>query len=106
MDRTVLFQRVVQHVGEYLETDVSHLTLDSHPAHALGGLDSLKVFEMLLYIEDCFGMHFDDSVIEHFETLGDLVDYIDQRLSTAPNAISHATPGQTHGSHTPGDHKV
>jgi acyl carrier protein len=84
VDRTALFQRVVKHVGEYLEADVSHLTLDSRPGDALGGLDSLRVFEMLLYIEDCFGLHFDDSVMEHFETLSDLVDYINQQLSITP----------------------
>ena len=87
MDKAVVFGRVIQYVAEFLETDVSHLTLDSRPADALGGLDSLKVFEMLLYIEDRFGLQFDDSVMEHFETLGDLVDYIQRQLSTAPKAV-------------------
>lgn len=87
MDKTVLFERVVRHIGEYLETDVSHLTPESRPATALSGLDSLKLFEMLLYLEDSFGVEFDDSVMEHVETLGQLVDYIDQQITTAAKAV-------------------
>jgi acyl carrier protein len=82
VDKSVLFERVVRHIGEYLETDVSHLTPESRPATALAGLDSLKLFEMLLYLEDSFGITFDDSVMEHVETLGALVDYIDRQLAT------------------------
>lgn len=50
-----LFGKTVQHIGEYLEQDVSHLTpasrLDAsvRPAWTL-----LKLFEMPLYLEDRF----------------------------------------------------
>lgn len=84
MDKDILFQRVVQHVGEYLETDVTHLTPDSRPATAVPGLDSLKLFEMVLYLEDCFGFQVDDSVMDHLETFGDLVDYIGRQLPAEP----------------------
>lgn len=83
MDDSPLFERVVRHIGEYLEQDVSYLTPASRPATALAGLDSLKLFEMLLYLEDCFGVEFDDSVMEHMETLGQLVDYIGRQTATA-----------------------
>lgn len=86
METSPLFERVVRHIGEYLEQDVSHLTPTSRPATALAGLDSLKLFEMLLYLEDCFGVQFDDSVMEHMETLGQLVDYI-ARQTPAAEAI-------------------
>lgn len=86
MAQNALFQRVVQHIGEYLETDVSHLTLDSKPATAIPGLDSLKVFEMFLYLEDKFGVEFDDTVMEHFETLGDLVSYIEKQMPAEAGA--------------------
>jgi acyl carrier protein len=83
VDKPELFDRVVRHIGEYLETDVSYLTPESRPATAIAGLDSLKLFEMLLYLEDCFSVEFDENVMEHVETLGQLVDYIDQQLATA-----------------------
>lgn len=88
MTQNALFQRVVEYIGEYLETDVSHLTLDSRPATALPGLDSLKVFEMFLYLEDRFGVEFDDTVMEHFETLGDLVRYIGEQLPAPAEAAA------------------
>lgn len=81
METSALFQQVVQHVNEFLETKVSHLTLDSRLASAIPGLDSLKLFEMILYLEDCFQVEFDESVIEKFETMRDLVDYIESLLS-------------------------
>jgi len=80
MEGSPLFERVVRHIGEYLEQDVSHLTPASRPATALAGLDSLKLFEMLLYLEDCLGVEFDDSVMEHMETLGELVDYVARQM--------------------------
>ena len=86
MEENPLFQRVVQHIGEYLETDVSHLTPGSRPATALPGLSSLKLFEMLLYLEDCFGVQFDDSVTEHMDSVGDLVRYVEQHV--APKGAS------------------
>lgn len=87
MEASPLFERVVRHIGEYLERDVSHLTPESRPATALAGLDSLKVFEMLLYLEDCFGVQFDDSVMEHLETLGQLVEYIERQPPAAAQAV-------------------
>jgi acyl carrier protein len=87
VDKQALFQSVVQHIGEYLETDVSYLTPESRPATAISGLDSLKLFEMFLYLEDCFGVEFDDSVMEHFETLNDLVDYIGQQMPSQAQVV-------------------
>ena len=76
MEDEDLFQQVVKHIGEYLERDVSHLTLDSRPATAIRGLDSLKMFEMILYLEECFGVEFDESVMDKIDTMRDLVNYI------------------------------
>jgi acyl carrier protein len=86
MDKAVLFQQIVQHIGEYLETDVSHLTMDSRPGTALPGLDSLKLFEMILYLEDCFGVEFDESVMENMATLGDLTDYVQRQMPAEATA--------------------
>src|SRR5436305_11382301 len=47
-----LFDAVVRQIGIFLETDVSHLRPDSHLARDLDGLSSLKLFELMLYLED------------------------------------------------------
>lgn len=86
MTTSSLFQQVVQHVGEYLETDVTHLRLDSRLASAVPGLDSLKLFEMILYLEDCFQIEFDESVVGSIDTMQDLVHYIKSLQSNEPEA--------------------
>jgi acyl carrier protein len=43
-----LFDTVVGHIGEFIETDVSHLSLDSRLATSIAGMTSLKMFELLL----------------------------------------------------------
>ncbi|GAA1044299.1 phosphopantetheine-binding protein [Streptomyces murinus] len=71
-----LFTRIVGHIGEFVERDVSYLTPRSHVANSIEGMSSLKMIELLLYLEDCFGVDFDESVMEKLETLQDLEDYI------------------------------
>lgn len=75
-----LFRKTVQHIGEYLEQDVSHLTPASRLDTSVGGLDSLKLFEMTLYLEDCFEIDFDESQFEKIKTVQDLIDQIKSRL--------------------------
>ena len=76
MDNTTLFQKIVQHMMEYLETDLSHLTMDSRLTAAIENLSSLNRVELLLYLEDCFEVDFDESAIENVDTMRDLAGYI------------------------------
>jgi acyl carrier protein len=82
----IKLQDVVQYIGEYLETDVSYLNAESRLATAVSGLDSLKLFEMMLYLEDRLGVEFDDSVMEHLETMSALLTYINDRMTQIPAA--------------------
>lgn len=41
--------------------------------------DSVEVMELVLALEDEFQMTISDEAIETFETLADIVDYIEQR---------------------------
>jgi acyl carrier protein len=84
METANVFKQVVQHIGEYLETDVTHLRMDSRVASAIPGLDSFKLFEMILYLEDCFGIEFDESIMENIDTMEDLVNYITVLLPEKP----------------------
>ena len=76
METSDLFKRVVKHIGEYFETDVTHLRMDSNVASAIPGLDSFKLFELVLYLEDCFEIEFDESVMGNIDTIQELVEYI------------------------------
>ena len=81
MTENELFERVIKYVGEFLETDVSHLNMESRLVTALPGLDSMRMFEMFLYLEDCFGTEFDDSLIENLDSMGDLVQYVESQVA-------------------------
>ena len=88
MSDDLLVADVSQRIGEYLERDVSHLTWESRLATALPGLDSMKLFEMVLYLEECFGVEFEDDVMANLETLDDLVSYIRRRRAGAEPVLA------------------
>jgi acyl carrier protein len=70
-----IYQRLVRCVSEYLEKDVA---LDPHArlVNAIPGIDSLRLQELLLYIEEKFGVTFNESVLDKTETIQDLANYI------------------------------
>ena len=78
-----LHTRVIGHIGEFLEADVSYLRPDSKISQSIPGVDSLKLFEMALYLEDCFGVEFEESVIVKLDTIEELSGYIADRSSPA-----------------------
>jgi acyl carrier protein len=85
-----IFTKTVQHIGEYLEHDVSNLRPESELATLVPGLDSLKSFEMLLYLEDCFNVEFEETLLSRLKVLQDLVDYIAARLESEKGSASIA----------------
>jgi len=82
-----LFERLVKHLGEYLETDASYLKPDSRLDTAVAGRDSLKMFELIMYLEDAFSITVDDNAIDSLDTIRDLETYIRARLPTNPAVI-------------------
>jgi acyl carrier protein len=81
MSNTDTYQKLVKCVGEYLETDVA-LDRNARLVNAIPGIDSLRLQELLLYLEEQFGVTFSENVLDKAETLQDLADYI-QSLSGA-----------------------
>lgn len=71
-----LFDKIVLHIGEFIEADVPELTPASHLTTSIEGMSSLKMVELLLYLEDCFSLDFDESVMDKLETMQDLMNYI------------------------------
>ncbi|MTJ80857.1 MAG: acyl carrier protein [Telmatospirillum sp.] len=77
---TELLTTVVREIGVFLETDTSHLRPDSSLTAELDNMNSLKLYEMMLYLEDAIGFSFDEKVVDRLDTVQDLVDYIRERL--------------------------
>jgi acyl carrier protein len=77
MDRNELLEKLLRHIGEFVESDVSHLTLDTKLQAAGPAMDSLKVFELMLYLEESFELEFDESSMPEVQSIGELVEYIE-----------------------------
>ena len=56
--------------------DPSTITLESKIKKDLGA-DSLDILQLLMRIEDDFGIVVPDESLAHFNTVGDVVDYLD-----------------------------
>lgn len=74
-------KKVVGQIEEHFKTDLSHLTPDSRLSSSIPGLDSLKLLDMVIHLEDHFDIEFDDSKLENLVLVRDLVDYIDSLLA-------------------------
>ena len=70
-----VYQRLVKYVSEYLEKDVA-LDPGARLVNAIPGIDSLRLQELLLYVEERFGVTFSDGVLDKTETIQDLANYI------------------------------
>ncbi|KXT75304.1 phosphopantetheine-binding protein [Streptococcus sp. DD12] len=45
------------------------------------GVDSIAVMEYIISLEDNFGMDIPDEVLDHVQTVGQLADYITEKLA-------------------------
>lgn len=89
MDRADLVERTRRHMGEFLERDLSHLTAETRIDAAAPGMDSLKIYELMMYLEECFEVAFDEASMANVSTLQELADAI----AAAPPAA--AAPART-----------
>ena len=82
MNKELILNRLKQHIGEFLERDVSNLTPETRFAKAFDNLESLKLFEMIVYLEECFNIEFDEMILDKIETIADLVTYVEEKQPT------------------------
>ena len=69
-------QKIVKIIAEKLNKKPEQITLESRLVEDLGA-DSLDVVELLMAIEDEFGIEIPDEEIENIKTVDDLVKYIE-----------------------------
>jgi acyl carrier protein len=70
------FDKIKTILSEQLDVDAETLSLDTDMARDLNA-DSLDVVEVLMCIEDEFGVEIPDEEIENIKTIGNLVEYIE-----------------------------
>ena len=75
----MVFEKIQEMLAEQLEVDKSELTMDTNMAKDLEA-DSLDVVELLMAIEDEFGVEIPEEEIENIKTIGDLTEYIQNNM--------------------------
>ena len=72
----MVLEKIKQILAEQLDADIETMTAETKIAEDLGA-DSLDVVEMLMSIEDEFGIEVPDEEVENIKTVGDIVNYIE-----------------------------
>lgn len=73
----MVFEKIRAILAEQLDLDESKITMDSDIVEDLEA-DSLDVVDLVMSMEDEFGVEVPDEVIESFKTVGDAVRYIEE----------------------------
>ncbi len=73
----MVFEQIKELLAEQLDLDESKITMDSDIVEDLEA-DSLDVVDLVMSMEDEFGVEVPDEVIENFKTVGDVVRYIEE----------------------------
>ena len=74
------FERVRQLICDQLGKVPEKVTMETKIVDDLGA-DSLDVVEMLMALEDEYGISLPDEVAMKLQTVGDIVNYIDQNTA-------------------------
>ena len=74
------FERVRQLICDQLGKSPEKVTMETKIVDDLGA-DSLDVVEMLMALEDEYGISLPDEVAMKLQTVGDIVNYIDQNTA-------------------------
>lgn len=74
-----IFDRIREYLADQLDVDPDKITPDSDIVEDFGA-DSLDVVDMITTLSDEFGVDIPDEEIENFHTVGDVVQYVEDRM--------------------------
>ncbi|MBO5666600.1 MAG: acyl carrier protein [Firmicutes bacterium] len=72
----MVFDKIKEIIIEQLSVEEDDITMDTHLMKDLEA-DSLDAVEIIMAIEDEYGIEIPDEVAEKFQTVGDLVHYVE-----------------------------
>ena len=72
----MVFERVRAIMSNQLDVDEDRITMESDIAEDFGA-DSLDLVDLVMSLEDEFGIEVPDEQVENFRTVGDVVRYIE-----------------------------
>ena len=71
------FERIRELLAEQLDIDEEKITMDSNILEDFEA-DSLDVVDMVMSLEDEFGIEIPDEQVENLRTVGDVVRYVEE----------------------------
>lgn len=74
----MVFEKVQKILADQFEVDEDSITLETKLEEDLGA-DSLDSIDLVMSIEDEFEIEVPDDVVENIKTVGDVVDYIENK---------------------------
>lgn len=74
------FEKIRGFLAEQLGVEPEKITMDSDLLNDFEA-DSLDIVDMVMTLEDEFGIEVPDDAIENLHTVGDVVRYVDSRLA-------------------------
>lgn len=74
----MVFENVSKMIAEQLKVDTAKVTREARLIEDLGA-DSANVMVLIMDLEDHYNMQVDDNAITSLKTVGDVVEYIEQR---------------------------
>lgn len=74
----MVFEKLKKILSEQLEIEEDYITLDSNIVDDLGA-SSLDIVDIVMSIEDEFSLEVPDELIEKVQTVGDIVDFIEEQ---------------------------
>ncbi|MBQ3000913.1 MAG: acyl carrier protein [Bacilli bacterium] len=75
----MVFEKVRDIIAKGLNVDPAKITMETHLIDDLGA-DSLDAVELIMALEDEFGLEVDDDAAQNAKTVAELVKYIEARL--------------------------
>lgn len=72
----MVFEKVQKIIAEGLNVELDKITMDTHLVDDLGA-DSLDAVELIMALEDEFGLEVDDDAAQNMKYVKDLVNYIE-----------------------------
>ena len=75
----MVFEKVREIIVEQLNVDESDVTMDTHLMKDLEA-DSLRAVEIIMAIEDEYGIEIPDEDAEKFQSVSDLVKFVEANL--------------------------
>ena len=79
MERPEILEKVRRMIAEKLGIDLDDVKEDANIIEDLGA-DSLDLVDIVMYVEDTFGIRVEDEELEKIKTLKDIVDGIAKKM--------------------------